>query len=134
MRKYKTHKKLIELFSQFKYHPDILDEIMELVVEKGKTNQFVKILQKNIKIIDTLKLEVTKLKNFEKLQNANDLYSMKFKGTDMNIRILYSYDGDAYTLLLCCFEEKEDSNVNSYKRYIPIAQKRRQEMEDKNEN
>ena len=69
-------------------------------------------------------------KNFEKLKNADDLYSMKFKGKNMNLRILYSFDKTTSTVMLHCFYEKEGSGKDNYASHIPIAIERRREMEE----
>lgn len=130
MEKHRVEEELIKLFAKFDSHEDVYGEIMELVVRKGRTKIFNKILQKNIEMIEQMGREVTKLKSFEKLQGVNDLYSMKFISKGMNIRILYTYKGDHYTILLCCFDEKNDSSVNSYDKYIPIALTRMRELEE----
>ena len=131
MNRDKTEKKLRKLFSEFQYHEKILDEINELVVKKGRSREFVMLLEKNIKFVKTLGNDVTKTSNFEKLRNCKDLYSMKFKSKDMNLRILFSYDSRTSTILLHCFYEKQDSGVDSYSKHIPIALRRKSEMEAK---
>lgn len=133
MNKYKTELELFELFNSFRYHESILDEIMELVVKKGRTKKFYAMLEKNIRMIKELGEKVIKLNSFEKLQNIPDIYSMKFKSNDMNLRILYKFENGCYVLLLCAFEEKSDSGKDSYRKYIPIASKRMLEMEKSNE-
>ena len=131
MDKHRAEEELIKLFEKFDSHEDVYGEIMELVVRKGRTQKFNKILQKNIEMIEQMGRDVTKLSNFEKLQGANDLYSMKFKSKGMNLRILYTYEGNHYTILLCCFDEKSDSRVNSYDKHIPIALTRMRELEER---
>ena len=101
MDKYKTNSDLLKLFRLFKYHDDVLSEVMQLVVNKGLTTVFISLLRKNIKMMEELGGDVTRLSNFEKLKGADGLYSMKFKGHDMNLRIIYSYDGNSCTVLLC---------------------------------
>lgn len=133
MNRHKVINELYELFTRFRCHEDVPKEIMELVVSKGvgATRRFHSLLEKNISMIEMKGREVTQLKNFEKLKSANDLFSMKFKGNDMNLRILFSFDGESFVVLLCCFDEKSDSGKNSYRKYIPVALERMKELEEK---
>ena len=124
MKRYETRLKLLELLSRVKFHESVLDEIEELVVKKGLTNQFVRMLENNICKIETLGADVTKTNNFEKLKEANGLYSMKFKGKNMNLRMLYSYDEYTNTIMLHLFYERDDSRRERYENHIPIALKR----------
>lgn len=124
MKKYKTKIRLNELLSRVKIHEDVFEEIESLVIKKGITNQFVRMLEKNIDKIEVLGAYVTKTNNFEKLKDANGLYSMKFKGKDMNLRMLYSYDEYTNTIMLHLFYERDDSKRDRYENHIPIALKR----------
>ncbi|MCO7122043.1 type II toxin-antitoxin system RelE/ParE family toxin [Ihubacter massiliensis] len=131
MDKHKVQIKLIELFSRFDYHEDVLEEIEKLVIKPGKTKIFMNLFQKNIKMVEELGNDVIKTNNFEKLQGFPNLYSMKFISPGMNLRILYSYDKVSSTIILHCFYEKDDSGKASYNKHIPIALKRREELEEK---
>ena len=82
------------------------------------------IFAKNIELIETLGMDVIQTNNFEKLKNANGLYSMKFKGKDMNLRMLYSYDENTETIMLHLFYERDDASKDSYEEHIPIALRR----------
>lgn len=124
MKKYKTEQKLYELLNRVSIHDDVIDEIEELVVKKGITKQFVRMLDKNIKQIEELGTDVTYTNNFEKLKDANGLYSMKFKGKDMNLRMLFSYNECTNTIMLHLFYERDDSRRERYEKHIPIAIKR----------
>lgn len=124
MKRYQAEQRLYELLSKVKFHEDVIDEIINLVVKTGITDQFVKLLAKNIEMIETLGLEVVQNKNFEKLKDANGLYSMKFKGKNMNLRMLYSYDVDTNTIMLHLFYERDDSRRERYEDHIPIALQR----------
>lgn len=136
MERYKVINELYELFTRFRYHEDVLDEVMDLVVDKGAgvTKKFHALLEKNLNMIEIKGREATQLKNFEKLKGVKDLYAMKFKGDNMNIRILFFFDGESYVVLLCCFDEKSDSGQNSYRKHIPVALERMEKMREKNEN
>lgn len=63
---------------------------------------------------------------FEKLSHEKDLYSLHIASVN-NLRILYVLRGNE-AWLLCCFAEKSRGKRDSYKRYIPVAQKRLNEL------
>ena len=111
------------------FHRKVIDEILELVMGSGIEDQFFKKLITNIEMLKSLGPNVIQTKNFEKLKNADDLYSMKFKGKNMNLRLLYSYDVQSSAIMLHCFYEKDDSGKGNYSSHIPIALERKQEME-----
>ena len=133
MKKNEIKEKLSQLFQSFEYHEAFLGEIYNLIVGSGKASVFIRMFEKNIKIIKTLGRRVIETENFEKLQGAEDLYSMKFKGKGMNYRILYSYDEESKTIMLHCFYEKSDSEKSRYSSHIPIAMQRKFEMEERDE-
>ena len=54
---------------------------------------------------------------------------MKFKGKNMNLRMLYSYDIFTDTIILHCFYERDDSGAGGYEEHIPVALARKKEME-----
>lgn len=63
---------------------------------------------------------------FEKLSHEKSLYSLHI-ATVNNLRILYVlHDDQAW--LLCAFAEKSRTKRDSYQRYIPVAQKRLNEI------
>lgn len=124
MKRFKAEQELFELLNRVKFHDAVIEEIKSLVVKNGITKQFVKMFAKNIEMIETLGLDVVHTNNFEKLKDANGLYSMKFKGKNMNLRMLYSYDIDTNTIMLHLFYEREDSRKERYEDHIPIALER----------
>lgn len=130
MNKYKTQQKLAELLEEVEFHEAVLDEINDLVLKKGIVAQFIRIFEKNIALIKELGKSVTATKNFETLRGAEGLCSMKFKGKDMNLRMLYSYDESSNTIFLHLFYERDDSSNESYKKHISIAKKRMNEREE----
>lgn len=131
MKKYLVQEELLNLFSRFRYHEKVLDEIQKLIIDAGLAKPFIKMLQKRIDMIEKLGSNIVQLESFEKLTGIPDLYSMKFKGKDLNHRILFSYDDKSRTILLHCFYEKDDSGRTSYRSHIPIAVQRNKEMEEK---
>ena len=59
---------------------------------------------------------------FEKLKEANDIYSMRFK-LPKNIRILFTIRANKISILLCSFEEKGSNKKgkNGYSQNIEVA-------------
>ncbi|HPF44976.1 MAG TPA: type II toxin-antitoxin system RelE/ParE family toxin [Syntrophomonadaceae bacterium] len=67
---------------------------------------------------------------FEELRYADGIYSMKFNRSQKNIRILFAFLDNNCALLLSAFEEKNNKKTSqdSYKKHIPLAQKRLKEV------
>ena len=128
MDKYKARMQIEDTLNGVLYHDDIIDEIFDLVIGSGIEKPFFKKLITNIELVKSLGARVVETKNFEKLKDAEDLYSMKFKGKNMNLRMLFSYDVESSTIMLHCFYEREDSGKDRYSSHIPIAIKRKKEM------
>ena len=135
MKKYKVKNELAKSLLQENvvFHDDVIEEIEELVVKTGLVKEFIKLWNKNIAILCSLGKDAIKSSNFEILQGTGGLYSMKFKGKNFNWRMLYSYDEVNEKIMLHFFYEKDDSNRGRYEQHIPIAQQRKNEMEEKNE-
>lgn len=130
MDKYTARINIKTILDGVLYHECLIDEMLDLVVGKGIEKQFFKKLLSNIEMLKNLGVMAIETKNFEKLRNTNDMYSMKFKGSNMNIRILYSFDALSSTIMLHCFYEKDDSSKESYAKHLPIAIARKREMEE----
>lgn len=64
---------------------------------------------------------------FEHLRKYGNLYSIKIKTKDSNIRVLYSYNGEG-KIILNSFYEKSGKKATSYDKYAPIAIERRKEL------
>lgn len=133
MNKENKLRELWSLFSRFKYHEAVPEEIYDLVVRTGRAKEFTNLFAKAVRQLEILGQDVIKLKQFEKLKGkgTNNLYSLHIEGKNLNIRILYSY-GQNSEILLHCFYEKDDSKKGSYEAHIPIAIKRMKEMEAQN--
>lgn len=129
MDRYRAKIQIEDALSGVIFHKKVIDEILELVMGSGIEHQFFKKLITNIEMLKNLGPNAIQTKNFEKLKNADDLYSMKFKGNNMNLRLLYSYDIQLSAIMLHCFYEKEDSKKGNYSSHIPIALERKKEME-----
>jgi len=61
--------------------------------------------------------------NFEKLKTYKDLYSMRVKAAELNLRILFSYKSDG-SILLHAFHEISGKKETGYEKHAAIAQKR----------
>ena len=133
MDRYKARMQIEDTLDGVLFHNAVIDEIFDLVMGSGIEKPFFKKLITNIELVKILGARVVETKNFEKLKDAEDLYSMKFKGKNMNLRMLFSYDAESSTIMLHCFYEREDSGKDSYSSHIPIAIKRKKEMVESNE-
>lgn len=130
MKRYWKENRLKDILNNVQCHEKVFEEIADLVIKKGISEQFVKLLEKNMTLIRELGIGVTRTSNFEVLKKTEGLYSMKFKGKNMNLRMLYSYDFDRDILFLHCFYEKSDSKKYRYDDHVPIALSRKKEMEE----
>lgn len=118
-----------EKYSKFMFHPDFSKELENCIKNNRSVKNLFKQLIKNFDFLAELDKEVTQLKNFESLKGTDGLYSMRFISKSYNFRILYSYWGQYY-LFLHLFEEKAGKNQTSYSSHNPIAQKRKEELEE----
>ena len=121
---------LEQLFKQYYIHPDCINDIRDLILGSGNERAFFKLFAKNTAMLNECGQEVIKNRNFEKLKHAKDLYSMKFKLPKQNLRIIYTYKAGRLALLLCSFYERSDSR-EKYSKYIPVANKRLRDLEEK---
>lgn len=108
-------------------HPDCEDELREIADKSGNLRK----LRSNFKTrMQYLKVHrenaVQHDEWFEKLSHEKDLYSLHI-ATVNNLRILYALRDDQ-VWLLCAFAEKDRAKRASYRRYIPVAQKRLEEI------
>ena len=113
MDRYTAKIQIEDILNGVLFHEKVIDEILELVMDSGIESQFFKKLITNIELLKNLGTNVIQTKNFEKLKNIDDLYSMKFKGKNMNLRLLYSYDIQSSAIMLHCFYENDDSKKDS---------------------
>ena len=125
----KSITKLQDLFSYYDIHEGCIEEIFG-IIDNRQTKTFINLFQQRTEQLKALGMRVTQTNNFEKLQGAPGLYSMKFKSPEINLRIIYSYNMEKPVMLLCCFYERDDSK-ETYSKYIPIAKKRKREMEER---
>ena len=122
---------LDQLFERYSVHPECAEEIRTLVISSGNEKRFLNTFTKNTLYLTQFGHDVILYsRNFEKLKNAKDLYSMKLKIPQLNLRIVYTYKKDKLAILLVGFCERSDSK-ETYDKYIPVAYKRMKEMEEK---
>lgn len=106
------------------------DELKDILVGSGLENKFSSQFRQRLRHLeDTGRNCVLKKDWFESLKDADNIYSMKFK-LPKNIRILFTFNGNKISILLCAFEEKGDKTKgkNSYKNNIEIALERINEL------
>lgn len=122
-------KKLQQLIEKFRVHCKCIDDIVELIDSTGSDERFLNELSKNLKILDMLGKRAVQSKNFEILKATSGIYSMKCRGKNINIRILYTFDSGERPVMLLAFYERDDSGKNTYRTHIPVAIERMREME-----
>ncbi len=111
-------------------------DLTNLLDRSGKKVDFWGKYRQRLRFLDERKEKcVLKSDWFEELKQTDGLYSMKFNKSQKNIRIFFAfieYNSVKYALLLCAFEEKDNTNKsqNSYSAGIPVAQKRLKEVLD----
>ena len=102
-------------------HEKLERELQDFFDTSGQKDDFARLYRTNLKILSDLKNKcVTVRAKFEKLKNAKDIYSMKFK-LKQNIRILFMFHQDGTILLLTAFYERESKD---YSKAIDIAYER----------
>lgn len=123
--RYPQHYDTDYIFTYYKFNV----ELKELIDKSGYAEIFKKDYFKALRFLQDLKTNCFEMKKiFEKLKNADGIYSMKLKG-EKNIRILFIFRKnclDDIVILLYCFEEKE---TRDYKDAIQIAKLRINELE-----
>lgn len=117
-----------KLHPNLKMHPDVIGEMKDIVLGSGYEADFIKQLKKQLAFADDMGPQVVELSTFEVLKSADGLYSMHIKSSKYNIRILYSIT-DSGQLLLHCFYKRSGKKQTDYARSIPIALRRKNELE-----
>jgi len=115
-------------------HWNFENDLQDILEKSGHKADFWGKYKQRLQFLDDRQKEcVLKSDWFEKLKQADGLYSMIFNRTQKNIRILFTfieYNKLKYALLLYAFEEKDNKNMSqySYSTRIPLAQKRLKEV------
>lgn len=115
---------LQERLSKFTVIDQCRREIEAFVLKCGNRKAFLQLLLTRRNQLDALSPDqIVKLKEFELLKQASNLYSMHLQAKGFNYRILYQYLRDGEVLLLG-FEEKQGKKVTEYRNFIPTALER----------
>ncbi|HIZ83965.1 MAG TPA: type II toxin-antitoxin system RelE/ParE family toxin [Firmicutes bacterium] len=123
MGKIQELEKLKKLFENVNIHPDLLMDLHELVIGTGFEKDFFYLLTSKLNILCQLKHDATYRTDFEKLDGAPGLYSIKLKSSRFNIRIIYSYIKNG-EILLHGFYERKGKRKTEYQSHIQISQQR----------
>lgn len=105
-------------------------DLKDLLKGSGIDNKFISQFRQRLKFLESYGRNCIKKTDwFEKLKNANDMYSMRFK-LPKNIRIIFTIQCDEISILLCSFDEKSDKvkGKNSYTQNIEIAMLRLKDL------
>ena len=81
-------------------------------------------------MLSQMGLQATTLNGFEPIEKG--IYSMKFKFSGFNIRILYAFRGDEEPILLLAFYERAGKSCTDYSGCIKPACDRLAEMKGMN--
>lgn len=84
-------------------------------------------LIKNLVVLDTEKEQAVRLKQFEKLSETEELYSIRYPETNKNFRVIYTVYEENFIILLAAFQEKNDGD---YRRAVAVAEKRLRQLEN----
>jgi len=104
-------------------HMDCEEELRDIAQRSGNLRKLRSNFKTRLKYLkDHWEQAVQHHEWFEKLSHEKDLYSLHIAVVS-NLRIIYVLRGKQ-AWLLCAFTEKDSKKQDSYKRYIPVAQKR----------
>jgi hypothetical protein len=132
MNKFEKAALLKAAFELVEYLPIVLTQIYKLVIGSGNEERIINSLHRKIlKINEEGVNAINVFQYFELLGDTNGLYSLKLKGNGFNLRFICIRDKDCW-VFLHCFSEKNDSDIDSYVKNIPIADARRREWNERN--
>ncbi|WP_308541798.1 type II toxin-antitoxin system RelE/ParE family toxin [uncultured Oscillibacter sp.] len=121
-------RELCKKLSSFKFHAELIKELLPIMRESGNESSFINQLVYCLSILDDLGVLATNHKNFEPL--GNGVYSMRMKNGNYNIRILYMFFPDKSPVLLHAFYERAGHQRTDYTGKIKIARKRFTELKE----
>ena len=118
-------KQLSGMFANIDTHPLLASDITHIIKESGLEKQFLSKLRTQLLILNEYKdsAHIRFPDSFEKLRHTKNLYSMKLKNRQYNIRILYTFQKDG-TILLYAFYERSGKRSSDYSKPIKIAKER----------
>ncbi len=127
MNKDEFIKLLAESFGNILIHPALCPELLKLLKQSGQEKQFLSILAKRLKFLQSEGIQATQHEEFERLED--NIYSMHIASKQLNIRILYSFLNDG-SVLLHAFYERAGKRHTDYTGTIALARARLNELED----
>ena len=104
-------------------HPKCFEELMQLLYASGSEKAFMKKLSEFLDIIYSNPTTFFFSTGLENPKGEPDIYSMRFKLKDKNIRILFFLQ-DGNLLALTAFHERSGKKISSYMSYFPTAHER----------
>ena len=119
-----------QYFAGILVHQRVFSELLDILSQTGVEKQFFKLLQKYLNMLSQMGLQATTLNGFEPIEKG--IYSMKFKFSGFNIRILYAFRGDEEPILLLAFYERAGKDCTDYSGCIKPACDRLAEMKGMN--
>lgn len=125
----KKLKEVLDAFPDFKYHPDFIDDLSDILDNSGKIDAFAGKFFTALVNLSNYKETTHKVlyTNFEQLKQVDNMYSMHVKVKNCNARVLYSFLSDG-TVLLHCFYERGGKKNTDYTKALKIAEIRRTEL------
>ncbi|WP_370812706.1 hypothetical protein [Butyricicoccus pullicaecorum] len=105
----------------------LLSELLKLLKQSGQEKQFLTILSKRLKFLQSQGTQATQHEEFERLED--NIYSMHIACKQLNIRILYSFLNDG-TVLLHAFYERAGKRHTDYTGTIALARARLNKWKD----
>ena len=130
MNKRQVEALLRQLLEGIFVHPRVFSELLDILSQTGVEKQFFKLLQKYLNMLSQMGLQATTLNGFEPIEKG--IYSMKFKFSGFNIRILYAFRDDEELVLLLAFYERAGKGCTDYSGCIKPACDRLAEMKGMN--
>lgn len=127
MKKEEFIKLLAEHLNNIQWHPALLPELLDLLKRTGQEKQFLAMLSKRLKFLQSEGTSATQHEEFERLED--NIYSMHISSKQMNIRILYSFLNDG-SVLLHAFYERAGKRHTDYTDTIKLARTRLKELKD----
>lgn len=117
---------LSAVFDHLIFHQDLIQDLVKIIDRSGFEKSFFNILLARLKYLCEHGVSAVEHREaFESLSHqSNGLYSMRLKGSNFNIRILYAFLSDGSPVLLVAFAERRGKRVSSYDAHIPIAKER----------
>ncbi len=115
----------------FVIHPDLVSDLVDVLRNSGNEKAFLSMFFKNLDFLKEYGIyaHIQSTKQFEKLKNSSNIFSMHIQRKGFNIRILYSFLPDN-TILLHGFYEREGKRNTDYSKPIILAEERLKEYND----